>query len=320
MDYTTWLAIIGIILTVIFGIPYVIKKKRYPGKITFIKQSSIGLFDSIVKNFSEISILYNNNPIKENLVYIKGCFLNDGDIDIEGEKIEKSLNVGLPENYKWINCNITKASKDFNCRHILKGSNELQFEFGLFRKNEFYQMEAIIEAPMNNENNSNNILNILKFNHRIPHTQKIKAINILPEDQVIKMRRNMFNFILRASLIFLLPFIIAIVLVMILTTGDLIYRTTENKMIYEYKASPNRDGFIELNNVNKNENKTISLSEFQDKSNYIPFIKSKTIKQKINDIWFVPFIIAITILILATIDYYRLRKSYKINRIINASD
>src|SRR5690606_41800255 len=132
MDTSLLLTIIGLVATFVFGFLSInlFKKKRYPGRITFLKQSSISLFNSIVKNFNEIAILFENKPIKDNLIYIKGYFINDGEIDIEGEKIERPINISIPENYNWINCKITGTSPDLRSeeRRVGKESTYRSYE------------------------------------------------------------------------------------------------------------------------------------------------------------------------------------------------
>ncbi len=59
IDLSTFLTILGVILTAIFGFLSIdlIKRKKNPGKLTLVKQSTLGLFNNIAKNFDEISIL-----------------------------------------------------------------------------------------------------------------------------------------------------------------------------------------------------------------------------------------------------------------------
>jgi hypothetical protein len=65
MSTTDILTIFGILITLIFGIWSIILfvRKRSAGEITFVKESYINLFDSIVKYLPELSVLYNNKFI-----------------------------------------------------------------------------------------------------------------------------------------------------------------------------------------------------------------------------------------------------------------
>ena len=54
------LAVLGIVATIIFGVwgIIIVIRRRYPGQLTYVKESYIGLFDSIVKNVPELAVLY----------------------------------------------------------------------------------------------------------------------------------------------------------------------------------------------------------------------------------------------------------------------
>lgn len=72
MDIGTIIGIIGLVATLVFGFLSLdlIKRKKYPGKISCIKLSVISLLNDVARNFKEIKLLHNNNPIEQNLVYI----------------------------------------------------------------------------------------------------------------------------------------------------------------------------------------------------------------------------------------------------------
>ena len=69
MNPTTILAIIGTLATIVLGGwgIYLAVKRRYPGRITFIIEDSIGLFDSIVRNLPELAVLYKGESVRQNL-------------------------------------------------------------------------------------------------------------------------------------------------------------------------------------------------------------------------------------------------------------
>lgn len=317
MDTSLLLTIIGLAATFIFGFLSIdlFKRKRYPGKVTFVKQYYISLFDNIVKNFNEISILFENIPIKENLIYVKGCFINDGDIDIEGGKIEKPISVTLPKDFKWVSCKITNSSKDLTCNYSIRDNQNLEFDFGLFRRNEFYQIEALIEATHGKAEQAS-IFDDLVFSHRISQTQKISTTNLLTESQMKKKKGNMKRTVLSTALQMFLPFIVLLVVFVYFKSSELNYKSKLNGKIVRYEAAPKSDGFVELTNISTSEEIRIPISEFQSKSKYIPYIPVKTIWQRILDTWYV-FVMWVTlILVFVGIDYWELRKSNKIYNIL----
>ena len=162
---------LSIILTVFFGILsiflsiYLYKRKKYPGKIIYVKHTSIDLLDSVANNFSEIKLFYNDQLLNKNIVYVKGKLLNVGEIDIS----DNSINVQLPNNYQWIDIRL-KCSEGINIEIEKKNNNTITIKFDLFRKEEFIQFEGLY-GVINTEIESEKV--DLIFSHRIANTSKI---------------------------------------------------------------------------------------------------------------------------------------------------
>ena len=115
IDSTTAWTVLGLLATISFGawsLFYAIVGRRYPGRISFVQEDCIGLFDSIVRNFPEIVISYQNNPVGENLVLLKGAFLNTGTKDITKEMVAGELTLVLPKGYNWLTARIVAATPD----------------------------------------------------------------------------------------------------------------------------------------------------------------------------------------------------------------
>lgn len=114
---------IGIVITFIFGIwgIVVVVRRRYPGEITYVKESYIGLFDSIVKNLPELSVLYNDKPVGQGLVLVKGAILNTGSKDITESMIEKKISLTLPDEFRGLLQKLLAVHKMFMRRLKLKG-------------------------------------------------------------------------------------------------------------------------------------------------------------------------------------------------------
>ena len=189
MSSTTLLTIIGAIATIFLGSIsiYLAIKKKYQGKITFIKVISLDLFDSIVKNLPELSVLYKGKPISENIVLLKGYLLNTGSKDISETMIEERIKIELPDKFKWLTVKIIskypKVTEEFN-----DNRNILIFNSGLFRREEFIHFEALIEVQSNNELQNIDDFSVselleknLKFTHRIADTKKIEIRKYIPK-------------------------------------------------------------------------------------------------------------------------------------------
>ena len=134
MTIPTMLTVLGIAATTLFGIwgVYIVTRKRYPGEITLVVDKSIPLFDTIVKNFPALSLLYQSEPISHGLVLLKGTFLNSGKKDITPQMAEKKITLGLPENFKWLAAKIITSSPNVQAS-VETDVQELRFSTHFFR-------------------------------------------------------------------------------------------------------------------------------------------------------------------------------------------
>src|SRR5205085_6381415 len=134
MDKSTILAIAGTVATIVLGTwsIYLALKRRYPGRITLLKETSIGLFDSIVRNLPELAILYKGEPVSQSLVLLKGIFHNTGSIDITESMVEEKLTIHLPEGFKWLTGKVVSTSADVKANLTLLSPHSLIFDLGLF--------------------------------------------------------------------------------------------------------------------------------------------------------------------------------------------
>src|SRR5690349_21834673 len=106
------LGIIGLMVTIILGylrLKYTSLNRRNT-EIIFLKNASISLFKTIVKNLDDIEIKFKGNKISENLILFKGTFFNSGNTDIEKSVIHKPLEIELPDNYSWVSHKIIDSS------------------------------------------------------------------------------------------------------------------------------------------------------------------------------------------------------------------
>jgi hypothetical protein len=182
MDKSIIIGIISVIATVVFGIWGIILvvRRKYPGKITFIQEDSLSLFNDIVKNMPELSISFRNQPVKENLVLLKGAFVNTGSKDIETSMIIENIAINLPEGFRWANAKVVDVPNQVQAKSIIKNDNLLSFELGLFRCREFFKFEGLAEVPSDKTSNSPNkrLVNSLKLTHRIADTGRISTIQL----------------------------------------------------------------------------------------------------------------------------------------------
>jgi len=310
LDLSTFLTIIGTIATLVFGFLSIdlFKRKKNPGKLIIVKQTAIGLFNNIAKNFDEISIQYKGAPIKENVLYIKAGILNDGDIDIDGKSVEKTLNLSLKDNLKWIKAKVTHSSPELKCKtEIGEEDKSLKFDFGLIRRNEFFQFEALIETN-DSSVQAEDIYDNIIISHRIPNTQKVITTSLLSEEQIVRKKKKMKSFGINIGAQFLGVVFLFFFQILYIRDAPILYKTIDGQ---EFKVTAKSDESIQLKNNITKEEKIISINEFKTPQKYIPFIPRQTFWQKITATGYIIPVLLIFIIIFIGSEYWELKKAKK---------
>jgi len=321
VDSITFLTVLGIAITLLVGAPalYLIIKHKYPGQITFLKESCIPLFDSIVKNMPELEVMYKNNPVSERLVLLKGILINSGKKDITEAMIEEKICLNLPEGFQWIAAKVVSTSPKVQATVCAK-QKKLIFSTGLFRCKECIQFEALAEV---NANNGNNLCDSVKLGvkleksmiitHRISDTQKIKKQDMPDISRTSKqMKRDLSPIIL----MFLMGLFIAGGLFFIGIPYQITYILDKNGSSIEVSIKPQGDGTVKISQVD---------GDFEDIMPVEVFFKNQNIKPTIvpekSDIAFgifIFFILLVFVIIGLLVTYINHRKAIKIRRMLSA--
>lgn len=181
-DLSQLFGYLGIFATILFGIwgIYIAIKYRKIVQISFVLRKSIALFDTIVKNIPELSVLYNGSPISQNLLLIEGALVNTGTKDILPTMIEKPICLNLPEDYKWITAKIISTHNNVDAAITLSDPT-LTINSGLLKINEYIIFQALLQAPHDDNiaKIENNIHKIIKYSHRIADMPNIKNISLI---------------------------------------------------------------------------------------------------------------------------------------------
>lgn len=234
--------------TIIFGWLSIglYNRKKYPGKISYVKLAVVNLLNDIANNFKDIKLLHDNHPIKNNLVYLKGAFINNGDIDIKTNIGENSITLSLPTDYKWVDFTITSHSDDLDCKISQMPENKKKISFDIFKKDEFIIFEGLIDAPQKIESDSFD--SIVKFNHRIENTSKINVETILDAKSLKSksfMRKMLGGYIILGLLLCVLEF-------MMHDGSPLRYHNFMENMETDYSASITPQNEIVLKETSNN--------------------------------------------------------------------
>ncbi len=197
-------SIVGITISAGFGIwgIYIAIRHRYPGRITFVTEQIIELFDDIGDTLPGLSVTYNNDEVSKNLVLLNGALINTGSIDISQSNIEKPISLRLPDDFKWLNAKIINTSSDLNANVEITEDGNIVFDVGLFRKKEYIRFHALAEVPLGEadklKSSSKLLSNAISFYHRITNTRKIDTSEL----DVISKRRFR-RFLIPVAMIFL---------------------------------------------------------------------------------------------------------------------
>ena len=184
MDTNLILGITGFIATLFMGIAgiWYTLKYRKKVKLTFIQQECFSLFNTIVKNLNDIEIKYKDKEVNENLILLKGFFINSGNSDLDKNNVHSPLKVALPKNFSWKKTNIFANSQGMNISQEVK-DEKLIFAWDLMKKNEYFSFDSLIEYTGTAEDlDENEIQKKLSkeiiFEHRITNLGEISRDEI----------------------------------------------------------------------------------------------------------------------------------------------
>lgn len=262
MEMSLLLNIGGIAVAAIFGIwgIYTTIKHRYGGSVTFICEQTISIFDDIVKHLPDLGVYYKNEAVTKALVLIKGVLVNDGQIDITPNDVEKPISAVLPDRCTWLESKVISCSTNLKANLVIELENNLYFKTGMFRKNESIHFQALAEIDLE-DNKSNKIEELLTFEHRIANTKKIKI------QQVEKPRSpKAMRFKLLAGMLFIL---FGISLMGMLYLSEFHYQIIfeyylDTEEATEVVIKPKRDDMIEYENKDLKVSGQVEASEFLD--------------------------------------------------------
>jgi len=318
MVLNDWIGIAGLLATIIFGWLSIglYNRKKYPGKISYVKLAVVNLLNDIANNFKDIRLLHNNHPIKNNLVYLKGAFINNGDIDIKTLIGENSITLSLPTDYKWMDFTITSHSDDLDCRISQTTENKEKISFDIFKKDEFIIFEGLIDAPQKIESKS--FEDIVKFNHRIENTSKINVEAILDA----KSLRSK-SFMRKILSLYIVSGLLLVLLALVMRDGSpLRYHFMEN-METNYSAYITQQNEIVLKETSSNFFANIFLEIFNtpkeiSKDEFCNSYEISTYHQSGYNYIIVAELVVLLLLAILIIgpNYMQVRKTKRINKIL----
>lgn len=212
MDLGLIFTIIGVILTVLFGVPVVIEwfRNRRRVQLSFVHESSVSLFKSYVKNIKNIEIYYHGNPIDHTIYALKGYIHNSGRTDIDDKMIHSPLSIALPAEAQWLEANIVGKSENVNVTYKVQ-DNRIEFQWDLLKPGELFCFETLYKSQGEDESK-------YKFEHRITNLGDVKIEQV---SEFAKINKPKLYFKPLYPLIFM--FVISLMDVYNLTKPKIVY-------------------------------------------------------------------------------------------------
>ncbi len=167
--------IISIILTTVIAIAitwYFTRKQMKKNEITHFSINSYDVGKGLHNEFPKFQLTYDNKELSNDVLVLKGGFINSGRNDITGLKNASDINIILPNECSLREIKIKQLSNELGITVCKKEATNI-ISFGIdekFMSGESFEYTAIVETTKEIKNLHRKI----EFKHRIPNTSKIK--------------------------------------------------------------------------------------------------------------------------------------------------
>lgn len=312
MDAGTIWSIIGIVISVIFGLIgiYLTIRSKYSGRVTFVNEQTIELFDAIGNSLDKLAVTYNGSAVNENLVLLNGAFINSGKFDITKDMVEQPITIILPKGYKWLTGRIVDSN--VKAEFIQVDENNISVPTGLFRCGEYIRFHALAQLPEINEDvsNSERFKKAISFEHRIVNTKSINETETHSKKESLRTLKKKG-----------IPLALML-LMMVGLVGFMTYKGFPKVLLYSYAVSQYKTELVQVKTTSNNLVKVSSRdSEFEVEEPFLDFIEKtegypSLSEPDIDYIFYMLFSIQIllilTLLSNQSFEYYRNSRLLKI--------
>lgn len=207
------LGILGILITIGFGIYSVMvyKKSKKSVNLEFENKECYSLFKDDVNRLN-IELSYNKKPITNTLILLKARLRNNGQVDIDKNRIYNPLKIISNSDFQWLEATITSKPDGVAASIDIVDSQKIQINWDLLKKDEFIELEALSETTENkklDDEESVEFYNSLKFDYRITdlnsiHKEKQVSSKMRSHNYVSKLTKTtgFFSIILGSIFLF----------------------------------------------------------------------------------------------------------------------
>ena len=176
--------IISIVATAIISI-FIAKWQMKKNKIVHFTINSYDIGKGLSDEFPEFKLHFGDEVLADNVMVLKGGFMNVGRNDVTGLKGENDIKLILPDGCKVKAVTISPSTDDLKVDANKDNNKENILNFGIaeiLKTDEYFKYMVIVEAS----NDVKSLHSMLKFSHRLSNTDKIK-------NTYIGLQRNMFR-------------------------------------------------------------------------------------------------------------------------------
>lgn len=181
-----WSVVIGVASIVIAILIFFLQKQiRYPDQLKFAIIEKWKVRRTSPNGYGELSLKYNDYVIEEELNYVKFILYNKKSYDYSSGDENNPVRIILPDGCKWVDAKIVGQSKDVQANVINQDSKELGLIFKLLRKNEYIEIDGIIES----NNSIKNLGDEISILHRIANVSSVKHMPLLSSGEYKQAKR-----------------------------------------------------------------------------------------------------------------------------------
>ncbi len=187
--------IISIILSAIIAF-FIAKWQMKKNKIVHFSINSYDIGKGLSNEFPEFQLHFGGEGLADNVMVLKGGFMNTGRNDINALKGDADIKIILPEECRVKAVKVLPSTEDLIVTANKDKENIINFGISeLFKTNEYFKYTAIVETSGEIEY----LYDKLDFQHRILNTEKIRNTHI--GQQINRIRRTMYKLMLPTYLI-----------------------------------------------------------------------------------------------------------------------
>jgi len=307
-------AIVGIILTILFGIYTIIKMKKKDPKVElfFSKNDSLVLV-SQTSNELGLEINYNGEKITNPIILLDANLKNTGTIDIDRSMILQPLTIVFPQEYNCLKATVLSAPENSSIEISIFNKHKISLSWDLLKKKESLELEIIVEQV---DKIPDEISPLLRFYEKIKLESRITNLrNIKKGDfkSILTMYYNQKAYYW--FLIFLFYFIMGVSIIVIpipKVSYDLLYVLEYNNTYSKEKILLVDKQSLILKNSYNNEKKHMSIHDFNKEYS----IKNIAITKEDNSHYYLFKIVGI---LMTIISFYWFKKIFSNLKFLKSS-